>query len=172
MGTVPPLDPAFPKGKLYRFSEALAQTAGGRWLAINVSSRVDPLLLRLSGGRVATFPQARVVLLTVPGRKSGEPRTTPLLYYTDGDDVILIASSFGREKHPGWYYNIVANPEVQLHAGEAGGRYRAEEVTDEDERRRLYDRAQALYSGYPDYEARAARVGRRIPVLRLRPVAV
>lgn len=170
MGRVPALDPAFPKGRLYRASERLALTRPGRWMAINIASRIDPLLLRLTGGRTGSFPEGKVVLLTVPGRRTGEPRTTPLLYYTEGDDVILIASSFGREKHPGWYYNLVAGPECELRAGAAGGRYRAQEVTDDAERRRLYDRAHALYSGYAGYEDRAGAVGRRIPVLRLTPL--
>jgi deazaflavin-dependent oxidoreductase (nitroreductase family) len=170
MGTVPALDPAFPKGRLYRGSERFAQTAAGRWLAINVAPKVDPLLLRLTGGRTGSFPQGKVVLLTVPGRRSGEPRTTPLLYYTEGDDVIVIASSYGRDKHPGWYHNLIAHPECELRVGRHGGRHRAQEVTDEAERRRLYDRAHALYSGYEGYEERAGAGGRRIPVLRLTPL--
>jgi deazaflavin-dependent oxidoreductase (nitroreductase family) len=170
MGTVPALDPDFPKGRGYRGSERFAQTAVGRWLAINVAARVDPLLLRLSGGRVASFPQAKVVLLTVPGRRSGEPRTTALLYYTEGDDVIVIASSYGRDKHPGWYHNVIAHPEVELRVGSRGGRYRAAEVADEAERRRLYDRARLVYSGFEGYEERAGAAGRRIPVLRLSPL--
>jgi deazaflavin-dependent oxidoreductase (nitroreductase family) len=169
MGTVPALDPAFPKGRLYRGSEAFAQTGVGRWFAINVAPRIDPVLLRLTGGRTGTFPEAKVVLLTVPGRKSGEPRTAPLLYYTEDEDVILIASSYGRDRHPAWYLNLVAHPECGLRVGPHGGRYRAQEVTDEAERRRLYDKAHALYSGYEGYEERAGAVGRRIPVLRLTP---
>jgi deazaflavin-dependent oxidoreductase (nitroreductase family) len=170
MGTVPALDPAFRKGRLYRASEKLAQTPPGRWYAINIASRIDPMLMRISGGRLASFPQAKAVLLTVPGRKSGLPRTTSLLYYTEGEDVILIASSYGREHHPGWYYNLVAHPECELRAAGRGGRYRAVEVTDEAERRRLYEKAYDLYDGWRDYERRTAAVGRTIPVLRLTPL--
>jgi deazaflavin-dependent oxidoreductase (nitroreductase family) len=170
MGTVPALDPAFPKSRVYRGSEAFAQTGVGRWFAIHVAPRLDPVLLRLTGGRTGSFPQGKVVLLTVPGRKTGEPRTTPLLYFTEGDDVILIASSYGREKHPGWYHNLAAHPECELRVGPRGGRYRAQEVADEPERRRLYDKSNALYSGYAGYAERAGAVGRRIPVLRLSPL--
>jgi deazaflavin-dependent oxidoreductase (nitroreductase family) len=170
MGTVPALDPDFPKGRGYRGSQAFAQTGVGRWVAINVAAKIDPLLLRLTGGRMGSFPQAKILLLTVPGRRTGEPRSTPLLYYTEGDDVVVIASSYGREKHPGWYYNVLAHPEIELRVGAHGGRYRAAEVTDEPDRRRLYDRAHALYSGYAGYEERAGAVGRRIPVLRLSPL--
>ena len=170
MGTVPPLDPAAPKGPLYRGSERIAQTGPGRWYAINVAPKIDPVLMRVSGGRLASFPQAKVVLLTVPGRKSGEPRTSPLLYYTEGDDVILIASSYGREKHPSWYHNLIAHPECELRVGDRGGRYRAVEVADEPERLRLYEKSYTLYDGWRDYKRRTEAVGRTIPVLRLSPL--
>src|SRR5436305_7779455 len=96
---VPAVDPTR-QSALMRAAVAFARKPAGRWFAINVSSRVDPLLLKLSRGRASTFSMAPVVMLTVPGRKSGEPRTSALLYFTQGDDVIVIASSFGRERHP------------------------------------------------------------------------
>jgi deazaflavin-dependent oxidoreductase (nitroreductase family) len=170
MGTVPALDPALPKGRLYRLSEKIAQTPPGRWYSINIGSRIDPVLVRVSGGRLASFPTAKVVLLCVPGRKTGEPRTASLLYYTEGDDVILIASSYGRDKHPGWYYNLIAHPECELRVGARGGRYHAQEVTDEAERLRLYEKAYDLYDGWRDYKRRTEAVGRTIPVLRLTPL--
>lgn len=170
MGTVPPLDPAAPKGALYRVSEKLGQTPAGRWYAINIAPRIDPMLMKVSGGRLASFPQAKVVLMTVPGRRSGEPRTASLLYYTEGDDVILIASSYGREKHPGWYYNLMAHPECELRVGHRRARYRAQQVSDEAERRRLYEKAYDLYDGWRDYRRRTDAVGRTIPVLRLTPL--
>ena len=155
---------------MYRGSERFAQTRPGRWLAIHLAPRLDPVLLKLTGGRVGSFPKAKVVLVTVIGRRSGEPRTAPLLYFTEGDDVILLASSYGRERHPAWYLNACANPEVEVRQGRAGGRYRARDVVDEAERRRLYDRAQGIFTGYAGYETRAAAAGRTIPVLRLTPV--
>ncbi|HEY4097340.1 MAG TPA: nitroreductase/quinone reductase family protein [Baekduia sp.] len=171
MARIAPLDPdALAKGRMYRQSERFAQTRPGRWLAIHLAPRLDPLLLKLTGGRTGSFPEAKVVLLTVVGRRSGEPRTAPLLYFTEGDDVILLASSYGRERHPAWYLNACANPEVELRQGRDGGRYRAADVVDEAERRRLYDRAQGIFTGYGGYERRAAVVGRTIPVLRLTPL--
>ena len=141
----------------------------GRWFGINVSARVDPFLLRVSRGRVSSFQMAPIVALTVPGRKSGRDHTTPLLYFTDGDDVILVASSFGREKHPAWYYNVQAHPEVTLTARGESARYVAREVTGE-ERERLWLLANRLYPGYDDYQVRATASGRSaIPVLRLSP---
>jgi deazaflavin-dependent oxidoreductase (nitroreductase family) len=108
-----------------------------------------------------------LVLLNVRGRKTGELRTVPLVYFTDGDDVILIASSFGRAKNPAWYLNLRANPDVTLSAGGVTAPYRAEQVPDGPERDRLYELARANYAGYGDYEAMAGE--RRIPVLKLSP---
>jgi len=166
--TVPAVDPTATHSRSYRAAARFARSRVGRRLAIDVSSRLDPVLLRLSGGRLSTFPMAKTVLLTVPGRRSGVPRTCPLLYFTQGDEVVLIASSFGRAKHPAWYHNVTANPEVELLSRGRGGRYVARQ-TEGEERARLYALAQELYSGYGPYQDRAG--DREIPVLALRPVA-
>jgi deazaflavin-dependent oxidoreductase (nitroreductase family) len=170
MGRVPPMDPDAPRSRIYRASEAFAQTGIGRWLAINVAPGLDLGLMKLTGGRIGAFPGARVAILTAPGRKTGEPRTTPLLYFTEDDTVILIASSYGRADHPGWYRNAVAAGVVEFRVGPRGGAYRVEDVVDEAERRRLYDRATGVFAGYAGYEARAGASGRTIPVLRLTPL--
>ena len=79
--------------------------------------------------------------------------------------MILIASSFGRAKHPAWYLNVKAADRVRLEARGRSGWYRGEE-TDGPERDRLYDLAQKIYWGYGIYQERAG--GRRIPVLRMK----
>jgi len=140
----------------------------GTWIAMNFSTRVDPTMLRLTGGRVSTGVFFPVVLLTAKGRKSGKPRTVPLVYFTRGDEVILTASSFGRAKHPAWYLNVKANPEVELLGGGARERYVARETSGE-ERERLFALAERLYAGYGLYAERTG--GRMIPVLALRPVS-
>jgi deazaflavin-dependent oxidoreductase (nitroreductase family) len=169
VGRVPPFDPDTPRSKAYRASEAFAQTRPGRWMAIHVAPRLDLMLMRATGGRLASFPGARVAVLTAPGRKSGVPRATPLLYFTEGEDVVLIASSYGRERHPAWYRNAVAAGVVDFRVGSRGGDHRVVEVVDPAERRRLYDRASGVFAGYAGYEARAGAAGRTIPVLRLTP---
>lgn len=151
-----------------RAAARFGRSKPGRWFGINVSSRVDPFLLKATRGRVSTFAMAPIVDLTVPGRKSGEPRTAALLYFTHDDDVVLIASSFGRERHPAWYHNVMAHPQVTLTAKGVTARYVAREAAGE-ERDRLYALATELYPGYADYEVRAAAVGRKIPVLVLEP---
>lgn len=171
MGRVPPFDPDAPRSRAYRASEAFAQTRPGRWLAIHVAPRLDLMLMRSTGGRIGAFPGARVAVLTAPGRRSGVPRTTPLLYFTEGDAVIVIASSYGRERHPAWYRNAVAAGVVDFRVGAQGGEYDVTEVADVDERRRLYDRACGVFAGYAGYEERAGATGRTIPVLRLTPAS-
>jgi deazaflavin-dependent oxidoreductase (nitroreductase family) len=142
----------------------------GTWYGIKVASRVDPKLMKLSGGRVNLLGSVLpTVLLTVPGRKSGVERTVPLVYFTDGDDVILMASSFGRAKFPAWYHNVKAADEVTLTAGGVTERYRAVEV-EGAERDRLYASAKQVYEGYGLYEERTSGI-RRVPVLRLSPIA-
>jgi deazaflavin-dependent oxidoreductase (nitroreductase family) len=144
-------------------------TRPGRWFAINVAARVDPFLMRLTKGRVSCFGRAPVLLLTVRGRKTGKPRTCPLLYYTDGGDVILVASNFGRAGHPAWCRNAVANPDVTVLSRGRSGRYRASEVVDEDERRRLFEGFERMTRVYANYRARAGSYGRTIRILRLTP---
>jgi deazaflavin-dependent oxidoreductase (nitroreductase family) len=165
-----PLHPADTRKNAWlRGLQRFARTGSGQWFLFNVSRHVDPTLLRLTGGRLSTVPGARLVNVTVPGRKSGEPRTTSLLYFTDGNEVVLIASSFGRDKHPAWYHNIVAHPEVELEAGGRKGAYLAREV-EGAERDRLYGLAIDLYPGYAEYRQKTQAVGRTIPVLALRPI--
>lgn len=137
----------------------------GRWFGIHVSSRIDRPLMRLSRGRLATTWFFPLVLLTVPGRRSGTPRTVPLLYFTEGEEVILTASSFGRERQPAWYLNVKAHPEVELTQRGRSHRYVAREAAGE-ERDRLFALSKRLYEGYRLYEERATE--RTIPVLTLR----
>ena len=147
---------------------AFARTPVGRWTGINVLTKVDPYLLRWSRGKASVFGIYRHVELTVPGRKSGIPRTVPLLYFTEGEEIILIASSFGRDEHPAWYRNVMAHPEVTLTAEGVDHAYVARE-TEGTERDALMAKAAVLYAGYGDYETRTQAIGRTIPVLALRP---
>src|SRR4051812_12634732 len=122
--------------------------------------------MRATGGRVRSTLSAPTVLLTHTGAKSGRKRTTPLGYFTDGQDVILIASRGGAPHHPAWYHNVVANPEIELWTKGGGGRYRADEAEGQ-ERQRLWDLATAFSPGFARYQERAG--DRRIPVVACPP---
>jgi len=169
-GVVPPVDPnGASTSAFHRAMIALARTRAMTWYSSKIGARIDPWLVRVSRGRLNTVVrQLPVVLLTVRGARSGLQRTVALVYFTDGDDVILIASSYGRAKTPAWYFNLKANPDVRLEADGRSAAYLARE-TEGAERDRLFALARELYSGYGDYEERTAGI-RRIPVMRLSPV--
>jgi deazaflavin-dependent oxidoreductase (nitroreductase family) len=169
-GGVPRVDPLRKRGAVSRGLARFLGTNAGRWFAINVAARIDPHLLKATRGYVGlgmVLPNANLIST---GAKSGQRRTATILYFTDGDDVILVASSFGRDKHPSWYHNLKAHPQATLERAGRSGRYEATEVQDESERERLFALVDRVYPGYADYRVRAGAVGRRIPIMRLRLV--
>jgi deazaflavin-dependent oxidoreductase (nitroreductase family) len=168
VGRVPEFDPAKPRNPLQRAFRWLAKSRFGGWVALNVANKVDPYLIRASRGRLKMPSGSPTVLLTHTGAKSGRKRTTPLVYFTDGPNVVLIASQTGKPNHPAWFHNLRANPDVELWAGSGGGAYRASEAEGE-ERDRLWRLATQLYPGYDDYQRKADLAGRRIPVVVCEP---
>lgn len=119
---------------------------------------------RANGGKVGgDFAGAPMVLLTTTGAKSGRRLTSPLVYSTDGDDLVVIASKAGAPNNPAWYHNLKANPTVTVEVGDET--YEATAViTEGDERRRLFDAQAELMPNFKEYEAATDRV---IPVIRL-----
>jgi deazaflavin-dependent oxidoreductase (nitroreductase family) len=152
------VDPTKPRRLQKALLEPLALSGLGRWYVINVAPRIDGSLGRRSRGRVQSVPGVPMLLMTHRGAKSGRTYVTPLLYFTDGlgEDVVVIASNYGRERHPAWLANVRANPEVGLQARGRGGRYRARIVSDGPERDRLFGLAKRLTRAYADYERRTA----------------
>ena len=130
-------------------------------------SVLNVLLFRLTGGRLGGkfLRGAPVCLVTVIGRKSGEPHTIPLLYLQDGDDLVIVASKGGMSHSPAWYHNLVAHPECEVQIGGRTRRMRARRA-DAAEKAALWPRLCAMYPDYADYQARTTR---DIPVLRLQP---
>lgn len=154
-----------PMGFYGRMIEKFGRTSAGYWYATRVAPRIDPTLLKVTGGRFSSVYPLPVMLLTTIGAKSGLRRTLPLVYMTDGDSLIVIASNYGRPGHPAWYRNLVANPRVEVLAGAHSGTYTAAEITDPSERNAAWDKALDAYAGYGDYEIKATN--RTIPVIRL-----
>ena len=111
----------------------------------------------------APFEGASLLLLGTVGAKSGEPRINPLAYLADGDRMIIIASFAGADKHPPWYFNLKANPEVTIEVGEEKFTALATEV-DEPERTELYTKMEATMSAFTEYRQKTDRV---IPVIAL-----
>jgi deazaflavin-dependent oxidoreductase (nitroreductase family) len=153
---VPPVDPTKPRRLRKAIMEPIALTRAGRWFTISVAPKIDGTLGRASGGRLSSLPGIPMLLMTHRGAKSGRTYVTPLLYFSDGEDAVVIASNYGRARHPAWLANVRANPEVQLLARGRGGRYRARVVADGAERDRLFGLAKRLTRAYADYERRTA----------------
>jgi F420H(2)-dependent quinone reductase len=166
MGRVPAQDPRAPKGAWKRFLQWTGQQRPVTWFLVHVGNHIDPVLMKASGGRLKSTFNWPTVLLTHTGAKSGKKRTTPLNYFSDGENVVLIASQGGDPKHPAWYHNVMANPEVECWANGEGGRYRASEAEGE-QRERLWNEATHYYPGFADYQERAP--DRRIPVIVCKP---
>ncbi len=110
------------------------------------------------GGQMENMP---VILLTMTGAKSGRTITKPLVYTTDEERIVVIASFAGAPHHPGWYHNLVAHPEVTLEIGTERFRARAE-VTSGEERQRLFDAQAAQMPIFHDYQKKTSR---QIPVV-------
>ena len=102
------------------------------WLIRHISSRLDPLLFRASNGRFTSMgpPSMPMLTMTSIGRHSGQPRSVHLACLEHQGDWLVVASAMGQEKHPGWRYNIEANPEVELQMRGERFRARARGLTD------------------------------------------
>lgn len=141
----------------------LARRLSGSRSALRVLSAAHVAVYRLSGGRVgASFAGLRFLLLRTTGARSGRLRTTPLLYITDGADVVVVASNGGQPRHPGWFANLRQTPEVELTVGAEVWRARAR-IADPAERARLWPRVNEVYP----YQTYQDNTSREIPVVVL-----
>ena len=133
---------------------------------MRIISGTHELWYRLSGGliggRVGRLP---VLLLTTTGRKSGKKRTMPLVYLSDGDNMVVIASNGGADQHPAWWLNLRANPKAEVQVGSETQTVVATKAEGE-ERERLWRDVVDLYHGYDEYRRMTER---EIPVVVLQP---
>jgi deazaflavin-dependent oxidoreductase (nitroreductase family) len=98
-----------------------------------------------------------VMIVTHIGRKTGAIRKTPLMTVKDGDAYVLVASQGGAPNNPVWVHNLRANPEVEIRNGAQVMKMRAREVTDDDERARLWELCVAAFKPYVEYQAKTTR---------------
>jgi deazaflavin-dependent oxidoreductase (nitroreductase family) len=117
------------------------------------------------GGEIDGMHRERLVLLTTIGRRTGEARTTPMMFHRDGDRVLVIASGAGAPRHPDWYLNLVANPEVTAEVGDESGapRRAVARTLEGDERTTVWEMLKATYPFFAEHEVAAAP--RIIPVV-------
>ncbi|WP_431934801.1 nitroreductase family deazaflavin-dependent oxidoreductase [Micromonospora sp. RP3T] len=139
-----------------------------RWFAATMRVLVpaDRLVGRLTKGRVVAFGLVPTLVLTSTGRRSGRPRSNPLLYVPDGDAYVVIGSNWGQQHQPSWTFNLLAQPSAEVDVKGHRIPVRAEQVTGAD-RDRLFDRLAQEWPAYRTYVERAG--GREIKVFRLVP---
>lgn len=157
------VNPNRPRSPLGRAYAALANTRLGRFLSANVLWKVDPYVLRLTGGRLGSGLFVRTAVLETRGAKSGALRRNAVVYFHDGDRVTIVASKLGYPKHPAWFHNLRANADVTL----GGIPMRATVIEDEAECRRLWALADKVFAPYAAYRREAAKAGREIPIVQL-----
>jgi deazaflavin-dependent oxidoreductase (nitroreductase family) len=105
------------------------------------------------------------LLLTTTGKRSGEPRTSALIFGRDGDDYLIIASQGGAPTHPNWYHNLLANPEAEIQVRSEHIRVVAR-TADTDEKTRLW---KIMTDAWPNYDLYQTRTDREIPLVVLTP---
>jgi deazaflavin-dependent oxidoreductase (nitroreductase family) len=139
------------------------------WIAEHIALyRNDPAKARMWDSTPLGGPGLLpTLLLTTTGRKSGEPRSLPLIYGESGDGYVVIGSKGGMPSHPAWYLNLQANRDCELMVGPKRVHARAR-VAEGEEREQLWKRMVELYPPYEEYQERAA--GRTIPVVVLDPI--
>ena len=161
------VDPNRRPGLFSRALAAFSNTRLGRFLSVHVVWKVDPYLMRASGGRIGMDLTIPTALLETRGAKTGALRRNVVIYFHDGDRVTIVASKLGFEKHPAWFHNLRANPDVTL----GGTPMRATVVGDEAERQRLWTLADRVFAPYAAYRREAAKANRTIPIVQLTAVA-
>jgi deazaflavin-dependent oxidoreductase (nitroreductase family) len=162
----PDYRPQADKSVFERVLQAFAQTRLGGKLFLTVLPAIDRRLLPLSRGKLSTGIGQPYLLLHTRGAKSGLERITPLLATTSGDELLIVASRAGDVRHPGWFYNLRADRDVEITV--RGRRYpmRAR-IVEGAQRERAWAIVCDNYSGYATYQRRAS--GRPIPIIALVP---
>ena len=136
-----------------------------RWV-LKTMTRIHVFLHRLSGGHMLNkLGGDDVCFVTMTGAKSGRTLTIPLMYVPYNDGVLLVASQGGAPKNPVWYYNIAADPNIEVTVGGQARKMLARQVSDE-EKAALWPH---LVSLYPDFDEYQARTDRNIPVFECSP---
>jgi deazaflavin-dependent oxidoreductase (nitroreductase family) len=157
------VDPSRPPGAFARAYSALAASRAARFISRHLNWKLDPLLLRLTGGRLASTLVFPTAVLETRGARTGALRRNAIIYFHDGDRLTLVASNAGASRHPAWYHNLRACPDVTL----AGIPMTASTVEDESERARLWALADNVFPAFARYRKDAAERDRTTPIVQL-----
>ena len=159
------VDATRPPRPVRRALAALASTRPMLFLSRHVSWKLDPLLLTLTRGRIATSMVFPVAVLETTGARSGKRRRNAVIYWNDGAGIVIAASHAGHPSNPNWFFNVLAAPLVRF----GGAPMRAEELP-EDDRDRLWALGDNVFPPFATYRERASSAGRVIPLVRLTPL--
>jgi F420H(2)-dependent quinone reductase len=147
-----------------RFYSRLSHSLGTRGLRL--VGKLNTPVYRLTGGRVGgRVGKGPVLLLTTTGRKSGQPRTAPVLYLADGERFVVINTNAGNAKTPAWSLNLRADPDAEVEVGRKRIKVRAR-LAEGEERADLWRQHMEQYSGWESYES---KLDREIGVFVLEP---
>ncbi len=152
-------------GVYARLVNRFSATKVGSWTVKHVAAKVDPKIFKATGGRftITGKPTLPMLALTTTGRKSGQPRTVQLAYHRDGDDVLVVASAMGQERHPAWRLNLEADPHASvLLKGDEHDVVAS--LLDDDEKAAVWSAVKRTIPQMSTYEA---RTDRSIGVFRL-----
>jgi deazaflavin-dependent oxidoreductase (nitroreductase family) len=140
------------------------------WLIKHVASHLDPRIFKATNGRLTSMgpPTMPMLTMTTVGRRSGRARSVHLACLERAGETLVVASAMGQEKHPGWRYNIEANPDVEVQIRGDHFAARAELLTDA-EKERVWGE---ILESIPQMIVYEARTDRNIRVVRLRRVSL
>jgi len=147
------------------FVNRLSATKVGSWLVKHLASPLDPIIFKATNGRFTStgVPTLPMLTLTVLGRRSGQPRSVQLAYHEHDGDFLVVASAMGQEKHPGWRYNLEANPEVEVQI--RGERFGATaQALSDIEKQAVWE---SIHQTIPQMKVYQTRTDRNIVVFRL-----
>jgi deazaflavin-dependent oxidoreductase (nitroreductase family) len=124
---------------------------------LRAAGKLNVPVYRLTRGRVmGKIGRAPVLLLTSIGRRSGQPRTAPVLFLADGERVVVIGSNAGNSKAPAWSHNLKANPDAEIQIKGERRLVRAR-VAEGEERAEMWRQMNEQYAGFEDYDERTSR---------------
>jgi deazaflavin-dependent oxidoreductase (nitroreductase family) len=115
-----------------------------------------PIYRATRGRLLGKVGRAPVLLLTSKGRRTGQQRTAPVLYLTDGERIVVIGSNAGNSHAPAWSHNLKANPEAEIEIRSSRRPVRAR-VAEGEERAELWEKMNAQYEGFEEYDQRTSR---------------
>lgn len=157
------VDPYRPGSWFTRTYATMAAQRWALWVSRHLNWKLDRWLLRVSGGRLRTGLTIPMALLETTGAKTGLARRRAVIYFHDGERVVIVASQGGAPEHPAWFHNLCAHPDVTLN----GIPMRATVVAGDAERARLWTLADRVYPPFLQYREDAGAAGRIVPIIQL-----